>query len=164
MATTETKPNSPERPGLAAEVSTAFSHFRHPEAPDMSAKSANELAAVRTDLAATRNLMAADRTLMAWVRTSLSLISFGFTIYKILEGFQSAGGALPKGESPRNIGIFLSAMGTFAMVMGTLEYWGTIKELRLMQVVRLARPSFIMAVVMSIIGISTFFSITARLF
>ena len=29
--------------------------------------------------------MAADRTLMAVIRTSLSLISFGFTIYKVAE-------------------------------------------------------------------------------
>ena len=27
--------------------------------------------------------MAADRTLMAWIRTSLSMLSFGFTIYKV---------------------------------------------------------------------------------
>ena len=43
------------------------------------------------DLATTRTLMAADRTLMAWIRTSLSLLSFGFTIYKILQGFAESG-------------------------------------------------------------------------
>ena len=42
----------------------------------------------RTDLAVVQNLMAADRTLMAWVRTALSMISFGFTIYKVIEGLQ----------------------------------------------------------------------------
>jgi putative membrane protein len=51
-------------------------------------KSANELAVDRTALAVKRNLMAADRPLMAWVRTALSLISFGFTIYKIPQGFE----------------------------------------------------------------------------
>ena len=34
------------------------------------------------DMARMRTLMAADRTLMAWVRTALSMISFGFTIFK----------------------------------------------------------------------------------
>ena len=37
------------------------------------------------DLGELRTIMAADRTLMAWVRTSLSMLSFGFTIYKVLD-------------------------------------------------------------------------------
>jgi putative membrane protein len=49
---------------------------------DAVVKSANDLAAERTDLAVDRTVMAAGRTLMAWVRTALSMISFGFTIYK----------------------------------------------------------------------------------
>ena len=36
-------------------------------------------------LALDRNKLAAERTLMAWVRTALSMISFGFTIYKFLQ-------------------------------------------------------------------------------
>jgi putative membrane protein len=35
-------------------------------------------------LALDRTRMAAERTLMAWVRTALSMIGFGFTIYKFL--------------------------------------------------------------------------------
>ena len=35
--------------------------------------------------------MAADRTLMGWLQTALSMISFGFTIYKFLQVFQSEG-------------------------------------------------------------------------
>jgi putative membrane protein len=141
-----------------------LSDWLKPPTLDLEQKSATELAESRTDLAATRTLMAADRTLMAWMRTALSLLSFGFTIYKILEGFQSAGRVLPQGDSPRNIGIFLSAMGTLAMIMGTIEYWAVVKELRKLQPVHLARPSFVMAVVMSVIGVFTFFSITLHLF
>jgi putative membrane protein len=84
--------------------------------------SANALAQRRTDLAISRNLMAADRTLMAWVRTALSLDSFGFTIYKVLVTFQQGGGQLPQGHTPRNIGLFLTGLGTIAMLMGTVEY------------------------------------------
>ena len=47
-------------------------------------KTANEMAFERTELAVERTVMAANRTLQAWIRTALSLISFGFTIYKIL--------------------------------------------------------------------------------
>ena len=35
--------------------------------------------------------MAADRTLMAWIRTTLSMISFGFTIYKFLQAMFESG-------------------------------------------------------------------------
>lgn len=127
-------------------------------------KSSDELAEMRTDLAMSRNLMAADRTLMAWIRTSLSMLSFGFTIYKILEGFQKTGGALPDAQSPRNIGLFLTGLGTFAMVMGTVEYWQTLRELRLLHHFRLARPSLIMALLMSVMGMFLFFSIITKLF
>ena len=73
-------------------------------------------------------LMAADRTLMSWTRTSLSLLSFGFTIFKILQAFQDTEGKSSiRSDVPRDAGLFLTAMGTFAMVMGTLEYWQTLK-------------------------------------
>jgi putative membrane protein len=131
-----------------------------PQAPP----SANELAEERTNLAEKRTLMAADRTLMAWVRTSLSLLGFGFTIYKILQAFQQTGGELPREHTPRNIGMFLTAMGTVAMVMGTIEYWHTLKEMRLLSHFSLARPALIMALLMSVGGVFMFFSIITRLF
>ncbi|MFM7169470.1 MAG: YidH family protein, partial [Cyanobium sp.] len=39
---------------------------------------------VTNELAKERNREAAERTLMAWIRTSLSLISFGFGVDKII--------------------------------------------------------------------------------
>ncbi len=125
-------------------------------------KSSNELAELRTDLAATRTLMAADRTLMAWVRTALSMFSFGFTIYKILQAFQGAG-QLPQGYTPRSAGLLLIGLGTFAMVMGTIEYWGTLREVHHVQSFRIARPALIMALVMSVLGLFLFFGIVVRL-
>jgi putative membrane protein len=38
-----------------------------------------------TRLALVRTRLAFERTLMAWVRTSVSLITFGFTLYKAFE-------------------------------------------------------------------------------
>jgi putative membrane protein len=124
----------------------------------------NELAQRRTDLATSRNLMAADRTLMAWVRTALSLDSFGFTIYKVLVAFQEGGGQLPQGQTPRNIGLFLTGLGTIAMLMGTVEYWQTLKELHKIQNFRLVRPSLVMALIMSVMGVFLFVSIMTKLF
>jgi putative membrane protein len=88
------------------------------------------LAEERTDLAARRTVMAADRTLMAWVRTGLSMTSFGFTIYKLLQAFQSAGSILPNENSPRRIGLFLTGLGTVSILIGTIEYWQTLRDLR----------------------------------
>jgi putative membrane protein len=130
----------------------------------LSGKSANELAEIRTDLAVARNIMAADRTLMAWIRTALSMDSFGFAIYKILEGYRESGANLPRENSPRNIGLFLTGMGTLAMVMGALEYWKTIKELRLVKVIRIARPTFVMGILMAGMGIFLFFAIVMKAF
>jgi putative membrane protein len=107
--------------------------------------------------------MAADRSLMAWVRTALSMISFGFTIYKILQGFQDAGVHLSHPETPRRVGLFLTAMGTISMVMGTIEYWRTIVALHEIQRYRVWRPSFVMALIMAIVGSFVFISIIIRL-
>jgi len=126
-------------------------------------KSANELAAERTDLAGVRTMMAADRTLMAWIRTALSMISFGFTIYKLLEGFQQAGAALPHASTPRNIGLFLTGLGTICMVLGIIEYAGTFRSLRHMMPVSVWRSSFVLALVMSLGGLMLFFGIITRL-
>jgi putative membrane protein len=124
--------------------------------------SANELAAERTHLAASRNVMAADRSLMAWIRTSLSMSSFGFTIYKVLQGFQEHG-AMKHVESPRIIGLFLTGLGTLSMAMGTFEYWFRLQDLRHLESFRVWRPSFIMAVIMSLTSVTLFGSIISRL-
>lgn len=131
---------------------------------DSAQKSSNELAQMRTDLATSRNLMAADRTLMAWVRTSLSLDSFGFTIYKLLKAFQQSGGELRQEHTPRNVGLFLTGLGTLAILMGTVEYWETLKELHEAKDFRLTRPALLMALIMSVMGVFLFVSIITRLF
>lgn len=125
--------------------------------------SSNELAGERTDMASARTLMAADRSLMAWIRTGLSMISFGFTIYKLLQGFQSKGVALADVHSPRAVGLFLTGLGTLAIVMGTVEYWNRRRDLLAWGNIKLWRPAFIMAIIMSAAGLSMFFGIISRL-
>ena len=125
-------------------------------------KSSNDLAVERTELAAQRNLMAADRTLMAWIRTALSMISFGFTIYKLLQGFQAGGQALPHPHTPRNIGLFLTGLGTACMVVGTIEYLGSFRDLRGHIPVRLWRPTLVIALIMSLFGSILFISIICK--
>ncbi len=125
-------------------------------------KTSNELAEDRTELAVQRTVMAADRSLMAWVRTGLSMISFGFTIYKLLQAFQSSGEILPRTSTPRNLGLFLTGLGTFALLAGTVEYFQTLKELHQLYSKRILRPAFIMALLMTIAGLFMFVSIFTK--
>lgn len=110
-----------------------------------------------------RTIMAADRTLMAWIRTALSMLSFSFTIYKFLEDV-SSGPALSDKDTPQQVGLFLAAMGTISMVLGTLDYWTTLKALNRTEKFRLDRPSLLIAVLLSIAGAALFFGIALRLF
>lgn len=119
-------------------------------------KTSDELAMDRTDLAAMRTMMAAERSLMAWNRTALSMIGFGFTLYKVLDAFQQAGGLLPREHTPRNAGMILIALGVSSMVMGIIEYWASLKGLREIKYYSYWRPSFVIALVMAAVGAMLF--------
>ena len=74
-------------------------------------------------LAVERTVMAVDRTLMAWVRTSLSLIGFGFTIFKVLAAVEKAGGTtLVREQTPRNIGVFMIVVGVVPLALSMFQY------------------------------------------
>jgi putative membrane protein len=91
------------------------------------------------------------------------MISFGFTIYKVLEGFREAGVHLSHPHSPRTIGLFLTGLGTVSMVLGTIEYWRMIVSLRDYQPVSVWRPTFLVALIMAFSGSFLFLSIIIRL-
>jgi putative membrane protein len=111
-----------------------------------------------------RTIMAADRTLMAWIRTGLSMISFGFTIYKFLEGAaHKESGVLSHPESPQRVGLFLCAVGTLSIVLGTWSYWQMLKDLNRAEQFRLGRPTLFIALVMCLAGVGLFFAIAGRL-
>jgi len=170
MSQSDTGSSKPvEAPATAAAKPTLFGALRAAIAswwgtgpPVHRKESSNELAEDRTDMATSRTLMAADRTLMAWVRTALSLNSFGFTIYKVLQGLAQTGVTLPHGDTPRIVGLFMTGMGTLAMLMGTVEYAQSLRDLRSFEDIRLTRPAFIMAVLMSVMGVSLFLSIFSK--
>ena len=91
---------------------------------------ADVLAGQRTDLSVERTVMAASRTLMAWVRTGTSLISFGFAIYKFLQETSLVmKDALGKTTGPRHLGLFLIALGTISVILGSIEYFKSVKRL-----------------------------------
>ena len=92
----------------------------------------DQLAHQRTELAGDRTVMAADRTLMAWIRTALSMIGFGFTIYKFLHAFAESGSVhLRRPQSPRNLGIFLAALGTGSLVAGLVQHVQVLRQIHI---------------------------------
>ena len=79
----------------------------------------------RTDLAVSRTLMAADRTLMAWTRTSLSMISFGFTVYKFMQYLREEGeaGLIRTARGAKNFGMTLVIVGIVVLLIACVQYW-----------------------------------------
>ena len=116
-----------------------------------------------TELAVDRTVMAADRSLMAWIRTALSLISFGFTIYKFLdysrEQLIATGKELHGISSPKVVGLFMIGMGILSLIFGTLENITTVKGLRGRYEVRRKRYALWMAVMITIFGLIIFLGI-----
>lgn len=65
--------------------------------------------------------MSADRTLMSVIRTSLSLISFGFTIYQVFEKLRDQ--KLLTGAAPaRNFGVALVLLGIAMLIIGIVYH------------------------------------------
>ena len=114
------------------------------------------------DLGAVRTLMAADRTLMAWICTALSMLSFGYTIYKVLQEVQDVTAVPLNRTTPRNAGLFLTVAGTLALIMGVAEYYGNLRMLRRLHLFRRIRPTLIMSVLMAIAGMLLSFGIIVK--
>jgi len=114
-------------------------------------------------LALDRNKMAAERTLMAWIRTGLSMISFGFTIYKFLQVVQEQSTiAVLRPNAPRNVGLVLTGLGTFVVVIASVQHWSYVKNLRTDRPYRPWDLSFITACMIAILGALLFGSILIR--
>jgi len=66
---------------------------------------------------------------MAWVRTSISMISFGFTIYKIFEeASRKPGGS--QLLSPRVVGMIMISFGLLALVLAQVQHTIAMKKIR----------------------------------
>ncbi|TCM20491.1 putative membrane protein [Novosphingobium sp. PhB165] len=118
-------------------------------------------AALPQDLGEVRTIMAADRTLMAWIRTALSMFSFGFTIYKVLQSMAEAG-SIASSRSAQTAGLVLAGLGVTAIVLGSFGYWLTMRDLQKVGEFRLGRPVLVMAAIMSVLGILLFIGIAKR--
>jgi putative membrane protein len=82
-------------------------------------------------LALDRTRMAAERTLMGWIRTSFSMITFGFTIYKVMQELSNRmASQTGQEQEPRHLGLVLAAIGTLALVGACVQHRIYTKQLR----------------------------------
>lgn len=112
-----------------------------------------------TRLAVGRTTMAANRTLMAWIRTAMSMISFGFTIYKIIQGLQEGATKLPINLHAPRAGLVLTGLGIICLVVGILEYYMVLRQVRRIMPIPYWRHPMLIAILMLFVAIAIFFSI-----
>jgi putative membrane protein len=122
------------------------------------------LAQERTDLAIQRTRMAADRSLMAWIRTALSMIGFGFTIYKFFQYMpeELATGNVRRPQAPRNFGLTLIALGTLALAAAAWQHLNVLRTIRAPRAQRVWPFALVVALLVILIGLITFYGVLLR--
>lgn len=109
-------------------------------------------ASVSTRLAIDRTRFACERTLMAWTRTSVSLISFGFTIYKFFE--LEARTAVKEGVlGPRPFALLMISIGLAALVLATIDHRRNLRALQAAGGAEHYSLSLIVAALVGVLGV-----------
>jgi putative membrane protein len=88
---------------------------------------------INTRLAFVRTRLAFERTLMAWVRTSVSLITFGFTLYKAFEYLAQHEPPAERGHSyaeARHFGVLMIGIGVSGLVLALYQHSKRVKQFR----------------------------------
>jgi putative membrane protein len=115
-----------------------------------------------TELAFERTLLAHERTLMAWIRTSISMISFGFTIYKIFEERSKT----PEGQNslltPRVVGMIMISFGLLALLLAQIQHTIAIRKIKKNYPAIQSSLSSILSVMVLIFGLVLFLAAVFR--
>jgi putative membrane protein len=84
----------------------------------------------RNELEMERNFLAHERTLRSWLRTSISLISFGFTIYKFFQEATETQADKERMLSPRIVGMIMILFGLLALLLAQMQRQMAVKKIR----------------------------------
>lgn len=122
------------------------------------------LAEERTDLAIQRTVLASERSLMAWIRTALSMIGFGFSIYKFFQILPEdvAAGTIRRPQASRNLGLSLIALGTLALAAAAWQHRRFLTEIGASQGKHFWSIPFVVAILVTLIGVLTFYGVLLR--
>jgi putative membrane protein len=116
-----------------------------------------------TRLALDRTDMAHERTMMAWIRTAVSLITFGFTIYKFFQYVEKETGAPPgRVIGARGYGLFMIGSGLLALLLATISHRRAMQALRERYVDVPYSLAAVFAAVISLLGILAFIAVIFR--
>ena len=118
------------------------------------------------ELALQRTLMASERTFMAWTRTAVSLITFGFSVPKILEYSAESSRRLLGDFGPRAFGTTLVCLGVVSLIASALQHGKLVrktKELHQGMKFATSRLSYIVAIVLTILGAFALLDIIFRI-
>jgi putative membrane protein len=75
--------------------------------------------------------LAYERDLIAWIQMALSLITFGFSMYKFFQYLHETNADLPERLlTPRTFGIIMITIGLIVLLLATVQNWQRRKELR----------------------------------
>jgi putative membrane protein len=114
------------------------------------------------ELAKERNRAAAERTLMAWIRTSLSLISFGIGIDRIVAAIHGAFDPNLHGfRLARTLGLSLILIGTLALLAAAINHRQDLKQIERGWFTYRSRLSlsFVVAIALVLVGFFAFWGI-----
>ena len=116
-------------------------------------------------LAYERTILAQERTLMASIRTSVSLISFGFTIAKFFQDLKSSEVLKSISNiSSRNVGFWLVFIGTAYIFLFSIQHQLILHSLRVKGVQKRISYTFILAIVIGLLGLSLIISFYSDIF
>jgi putative membrane protein len=120
-----------------------------------------------------RTRLSVENTMMAWLRTAVSLIGFGFAIVQFFDRMQGMPGASSARfpDAPRYLGLALILCGVLALVISIWQYRWTVRYLwggdfaQLAGMTRegLHTPIVMVALLLVMIGLFTFFAVLLRL-
>jgi putative membrane protein len=117
-----------------------------------------------TQLALERTSLAHERTLMAWVRTAVSLISFGFTIYKFFQYMreQQSSEPIKRLLGPREFALIMISIGVVSLLLATLQNWQLRKKLMERYHYGPHSMATVLAALISLLGIMALMAIIFR--
>jgi putative membrane protein len=115
-----------------------------------------------TRLAVERTRLAYERTLMAWVRTAISLITFGFTIYKFFQLERDVGFRRHGVIGPTEFAMLMIIIGLLSLLMATVEHRRDLRALKAQYPDIPRSLARLLAALISILGILALVAVILR--
>jgi putative membrane protein len=111
-----------------------------------------------------RTRLALERTLMAWLRTGISLITFGFAIFKAFSFAYEHALVVRRGFlSPREFALVMISLGILSMAIATYQHYRHVRMLReLDHDLPVASVSIFTAGLLSLLGVLALVSAIVR--